>query len=484
VRFHPDRSVSFEDDQPLDDVEALDVVTAQRRTSQSRSSGLSSPTIDPAFSPPRSRSRSPGHGRIHFDEDTVTIETITEAAARLRTSEQQDARSSSNNAGAAAGCQHNLDHHAQEGDSASVVVVGDASRMVHFSAMRDVTVIRNSSDDAASALFQTIAGTATATDGSSGTNNGGDDGGSHHAVRFADDTQDAVTRTTLPTPSSENDMAAAAERLRRLIRRAEEVDHVTLEAAFEHFDQDHSGGITPDDLQRGLRSLGSTFFFTLEECRALLDCLAGRYAHHNRCGQDGDDAEPRVTLLGFYRAMGRRSPPPEFDDDHEGMPDDQAEVSHSSSASPASRALRRSSSSSLRQRSSTALASSSVVHAQDAANRLRRMVLDAEQNEDVSLETFFNLLDVNHTGHISPADFRRGLQELGLRRSAALISDGNAESVDGVEPAFASISEQDCEQLVALFDINHDGLVSLLDFYRFMGQRSPPLSRTASDDER
>jgi len=415
VRFHVDRTVSFQDE--------VDIQAPPEANSRNSRSGLSSPTIDPALSPPQSRSP---RTRIHFANDPA-IETITEVAARLRQEQQHEI---------ADGEQH--------------------GRMVHFSALRDVTVIH--SDDAASELFHAPPRTDQAEpdvvrDSSSPT------------VHFSEDTMAAATQSsTIPSPT-EAEMAMAAERLRRLIRRAEQVDNVTLEAAFEHFNQDHSGAITASDLQRGLLSLGSTFNFSLEECRALMEHLAGEYAHPHF---HSIDEEPRITLLGFYRAMGRRSPPPEAEDEGAVHPselnddDDENEAEFEEQPSP-SHILRRSSSSLRRE-----LASSTVVHAQDAANRLRRMVLDAEQNDDWTLEGIFRLLDVNHTGRISPADFERGLQELGRCLGA---------------DAFASISEADCEQLVALFDTNRDGRVSLLDFYRFMGQRSPPLSRTASDDE-
>ena len=88
-----------------------------------------------------------------------------------------------------------------------------------------------------------------------------------------------------------------------------------------------------------------------------------------------------------------------------------------------------------------------MVHVKDAANRHCRMFLDAEQHDDWTLEGVFRLLDVNQTGQISPADFAQGLQELGRCLGA---------------DALASISEADCEQLMAIFDTNHNGRVSLL----------------------
>ena len=42
-------------------------------------------------------------------------------------------------------------------------------------------------------------------------------------------------------------------------------------------------------------------------------------------------------------------------------------------------------------------------------------------------------------------------------------------------PSSDVVSAASCEELVAMFDANGDGRVSLLDFYRFMGRNSPPL---------
>jgi len=71
-----------------------------------------------------------------------------------------------------------------------------------------------------------------------------------------------------------------------------------------------------------------------------------------------------------------------------------------------------------------------------------------------------------------------GLRRLGRRRSEP--GDGNilAEYLSCSTP-FSSIDSENCEELVTIFDTNGDGLVSLLDFYRFMGRRSPPPSVVA-----
>jgi len=47
---------------------------------------------------------------------------------------------------------------------------------------------------------------------------------------------------------------------------------------------------------------------------------------------------------------------------------------------------------------------------------------------------------------------------------------------------FAAMNDEDCEELVSLFDVNRDGHVSLLDFYRFMGKHSPPLKPSEAGD--
>jgi len=371
VRFTLDRSVSWEDEQ------------LQHGGSRASRSGLSSPSIEPALSPPRSRSRSPL--QIHFN-DSAIVETITEAAARLRI--------------------HNNNNNNNEHRS--------TPRVVHFSAMKDATVVprdeeapnnhrRNSSESNIIDLDY-------------------DDTTAPHSRSLAAKIRFRPISSSGPTHSHDPaEINAVADRFRRLIRRAEQVDNITLEAAFEHFDQDHSGTITPLDLQLGLQNLGDTFHFTLEECSALLACLSGK--------------STGINLLGFYRAMGRRSPPPERID----------KAQHQENNDIAN-----------------LLASSPVVHAQDAANRLRNIVLEAERNDGTPLESSFRLFDPTGSGHISAVDFRLGLQELGTSDRELL-------------------SMEDCEELVALFDTNNDGRVSLLEFYRFMGRRSPPPSRT--DDE-
>ena len=123
-----------------------------------------------------------------------------------------------------------------------------------------------------------------------------------------------------------------------------------------------------------------------------------------------------------------------------------------------------------RRRHVETLTQSSVVHAHQAADRLREIVLRAEREEGRPLERSFRILDPDGNGYADAADFRRGLRRLGRRDVEA--HDGDANIADG--GAFASIDYEDCEELVALFDTNNDGLVSLLDFYRFLGRHSPP----------
>merc|ERR1711933_556831 len=106
----------------------------------------------------------------------------------------------------------------------------------------------------------------------------------------------------------------------------------------------------------------------------------------------------------------------------------------------------------------------------DAATRLREIVLSAERNQNTPLESSFSLLDPSATGLIPANYFRIGLQRLGTENSS------------GSKSSFVTINDEDCEELVALFDTNHDGLVSLLEFYRFMGRRSPPPSVVPSEE--
>ncbi|GMI06436.1 hypothetical protein TrRE_jg3431, partial [Triparma retinervis] len=102
------------------------------------------------------------------------------------------------------------------------------------------------------------------------------------------------------------------------------------------------------------------------------------------------------------------------------------------------------------------LASSPVIRSEDAAARLRALVLRAEQENGTPLESSFQMFDRNGEGYVTEGEFKRALK---------VMQNGS----------FASLDDECCEELAALFDVNQDGQVSLLDFYRFMGRSSPPL---------
>lgn len=333
VRFTSDRSVSWEDDQLVGFGGGGSGGGGGSRASRS---GLSSPSIEPALSPPRSRSRSPLH--IHFND--LAIETITEAAAQLRDAER-----------------------------------AGHPRVVHFSAMKNVTVIHT--EDAAADLFTPPVGLEISN-------------------------SNATSRTTPPSSTTNK------------------------KSRFRH--------ITAPPITTNIQSgTGS--------------------AHTSNTNQSGTADHPHETTV--MSAVGRRSPPPEI---YTGMDDD--DETNDGAASDVV----------------TMSASSPVVHAHAAATRLRDIVLEAEQqNNRMPIESVFRIFDHSGTGYISAIDFRMGLQELGGR-----YKDGQQQTED----AFDLINDEDCEELVALFDTNNDGLVSLLEFYRFMGRRSPPpLSPTNSSDD-
>lgn len=105
--------------------------------------------------------------------------------------------------------------------------------------------------------------------------------------------------------------------------------------------------------------------------------------------------------------------------------------------------------------------------AEVTASRLREIVLSAERNNDRSLESSFRLLDPNASGYITADAFRHGLSRLGATLNENTNEDEKMDIDDG-------ISESDCEELVNLFHSSKEGSVSLLDFYRFMGRKSPP----------
>eukprot|EP00591_Stephanopyxis_turris_P018230 CAMPEP_0195535420 /NCGR_PEP_ID=MMETSP0794_2-20130614/44225_1 /TAXON_ID=515487 /ORGANISM="Stephanopyxis turris, Strain CCMP 815" /LENGTH=211 /DNA_ID=CAMNT_0040668551 /DNA_START=41 /DNA_END=673 /DNA_ORIENTATION=+ len=152
VRFTMDRSVSWDDrlfsayeqNNPNNTGNAPSNPTSSRNSRIP--SGLSSPSITPALSPPLSRSRTPP--QIHFSETNSTIHTITEAAARLLLQEgggnqQNEGTTTTEDLGT------NTEQHAQARAS---------PRIVHFSAMRDITVVdTDAAPSAASSISNTRA---------------------------------------------------------------------------------------------------------------------------------------------------------------------------------------------------------------------------------------------------------------------------------------------------------------------------------------
>lgn len=377
-------------------------------SSSSHRSGLSSPSIEPALSPPASRRGSERGQHIQFDLDNNTMNTITEAAARL-TRLTTPAITPTTNASTAA--------------SASTTHVVErrpsGSKVVHFSAM----LKRNSGASGTDAPPR-----VSTTDDDDDDRDPVSPPSSSSAVHFNVPPEDEDD-VPLNTPTTTAEAERVADRLRRLIRRAESAGDVTLESAFAHFDSRNTGAIDPRGLREGLLRLN--FDFSERESASLLKCLGG------------DETSGTISLLRFYRAMGRRSPPPQTPNDDDG------------SASRASRG------------DAAALGHSAAARAHDAATRLRGLL----SANDGSLEDTFRALDPAGTGHISAADFRTG-----LRRWGTTFEDGarrlNEEEEDSL-----------CQELVALFDTNQDGLVSLLDFYRFMGRKSPPPSRTSGGED-
>ena len=471
-------------------------------------------------SPPMSRSRSPTG--IQFNS---VIETITEAAARLRNEHQEMERRG----------------------------VGSSHRLVHFSAMRDVAVVEtdvaaaesinsdgadprrrgraHSAGNSHAPRFHLLNSARNSDYAESSVSSGrgvcfageGNGGGNHSIPSSVSSASSSlVTPLLLSTENQASEEAGrrsfhdinrraetqrAADQLRRIIRRAKEAGDVTLEGAFAHFDQNHTGNITAANLRAGLMGLGESFAaFSLEDCEALIECLLAPAATNAVRGLGGEttDAAAAINLLGFYRAMGRRSPPllPISDDERstpasiDGSPlegsDSDEEDRHlieargreGADAGPPS-ALYAHLSRQRRYRSGGGfpagggdLARSPVVHAHEAASRLREIVLSAEREDGIPLESSFRILDPSGTGYITARDFHMGLRRLGRRRSEP--GDGNilAEYLSCSTP-FSSIDSENCEELVTIFDTNGDGLVSLLDFYRFMGRRSPPPSVVA-----
>mmetsp|Transcript_13557 Transcript_13557/g.30059 ORF Transcript_13557/g.30059 Transcript_13557/m.30059 type:complete len:610 (+) Transcript_13557:1-1830(+) len=502
-----DRGVSWEDDNDS----SATPPTANAGSRGSRS-GLSSPAIEPSLSPVSASSRSRRSGSIQFNNEISVIETITEAADRLRRGQHAQPGDVLGAADRQVESEDPEGPHSPPGtDIPSPSAGGEeatadrplyhrtsSGRVVHFSAMRDVAVVDTehaaagslhsggivATEQAAAAAQHHRTGTSSA--GSSvvhfsdeiggGSDNGGEDPNgtviSHHLP--ADGLPGHTT-----VFQSESELERAADRLRRLILRAESVGNTTLEEAFGHFDPTNSGTITPTDLRNGLARLGESFAsYSVEDCAALME-------YWSRASTGGSAlngaSEPRMTLLGFFRAMGRHSPPPmlsdtdgERDTDENDNNDDDDDVgtpfpSTGQSTHTAPRTPRR--------RHISDLAESPVVHAHDAADRLRDIVLRAEREEGRPVEQSFRMLDPDGNGHIDAEDFRRGLRTLGRGRNDAQATREGSIAYGG---AFSSIDDEDCEELVALFDANNDGLVSLLDFYRFIGRHSPPPETAAT----
>ena len=492
-----DRGVSWEDEN--------DGATTPPAATRS---GLSSPAIEPSLSPLSASSRSRRSGSIQFVE---TTELITEAADRLR---QQDRSAEGNvSSGGARTAEYMNDPegpHSPPGSDAPgspsdeqrpVYHRTPSGRVVHFSALRDVAVVETDHAAAGSVhgggivASEQIAAAAAAA---------GDDNraGSASAVHFADDigatdNSSDIHEHHLPAEGlgilpghtatssfhSESELERASHGLRRLIRRAEAVGSMTLEEVFGQLDQDNSGTISAADLRSALGVLGESFAsYSEEDCAALIEYWSrsstGSSGTHSTNSNEGEIG-PTMSLLGFFRAMGRSSPPPPSNSDAEvtgngGGDDDGDDDDDDDYANVEPSSLRRIGGASNipppRRRHVETLTQSSVVHAHQAADRLREIVLRAEREEGRPLERSFRILDPEGNGYVDAADFRRGLRRLG--RGEVEVHDGDANIADGGE--FASIDYEDCEELVALFDTNNDGLVSLLDFYRFLGRHSPP----------
>lgn len=541
VTFHPDedvpssagprvsftlgRAVSWEDD--LRGSAALANGTAGSSSRASVRSGLSSPSIEPALSP-LNRSRSPV--QIQFSS---AIETITEAAARLRSEQIDDTNDDDNGgSGVLVGMETSgpISEAAEGGaaTSGSGTPIRSSTRVVHFSALRDVAVVdtdaaaaasinsatigtNNSSARASPRLRQreadrsmqgesspTLVHIQPSVSGSDGVNivQFDDDMGLEReqetAVVGGADNIDLPSESTSPPLAigttttrtySESEMECAAEQLRRAVRRAEHTENGTLESAFAHFDWSHNGRMTPMDLQLGLSRLGESFAcFSFEECSALLEYLSR---------SSGQSTSSGVSLLEFYREMTQRSPPLI-------MGDRTSELLASSERSASfSAAIVRSGESevinspvgprvhrpiAIRSDIRTSgLASSPTLHGDASESRLRAIVLSAEAEDGMPLESTFELLDPSTSGHITATNFVLGLRRLGRRRTELSISDEQKnEALDTENNEFFSlISDDDCEQLVALFGTD-DGLVSLSEFYRFIGRRKPPRKNVES----
>lgn len=448
-------------------------------------SGLSSPAIEPSLSPLSASSRSRRSGSIQFNE---TTELITEAADRLRLQDRGGEGNATRSGARTAETNDPEGPHSPPGSDAPGTPPDEqrptyhrtpSGRVVHFSALRDVAVVETDHAAAGSVHSGGIVASEQIAAAANAASSDDNHTGSTSAVHFADGIIDATDNnalhehhlpaeglgilpghTTTSSFHSESELERASHGLRRLIRRVEAVD-MSLEEVFSQLDVDHSGSISATDLQKALGLLGHSY--SEEDCAALIEYWSrssiGSSGTHGT-NSNGEHEGPTMSLLGFFRAMGRSSPPPPSNSNDGGGGDADQDVDESNNGqSPPPR---------------MDLTQSSVVHAHQAADRLREIVLRAEREEGRRLEQSFRILDPGGNGYVDAADFRRGLRRLGRGDIGADASDADADVNAAAGGAFATIDDEDCEELVALFDANGDGLVSLLDFYRFLGRHSPP----------
>ena len=376
-----DRGVSWEDEN-----DGMATPPATR-------SGLSSPAIEPSLSPLSASSRSRRSGSIQFNE---TTELITEAADRLR---RQDRGGEGNGTSGGARTAETNDpegpHSPPGSDAPGTPSDGErltyhrtsSGRVVHFSALRDVAVVET---DHAAAGSVHSGGIVASEQIAAATNAASDDNhtGSTSAVHFADDI-DATDNnalihehhlpaeglgilpghTTTSSFHSESELERASHGLRRLIRRIEAVD-MSLEEVFSQLDVDHSGSISATDLQKALGLLGP---YSEEDCAALIEYWSrssiGSSGTHGTNSNEEHEG-PTMSLLGFFRAMGRSSPPPPSNSNDEGGGDADEDVNESNNDQSPPRRMD--------------LTQSSVVHAHQAADRLREIVLRAERGRQTS----------------------------------------------------------------------------------------------------
>merc|ERR1711988_175305 len=113
--------------------------------------------------------------------------------------------------------------------------------------------------------------------------------------------------------SSRDDADDAFEKIRRLVRRAED-DGISMRECFEHFDTDRSGDIEEDELQRGLRKL--KIDLTRHETKMVMDKFPGRRSGHVRYGDFVDAMLGRGVRSSRDRDRDRDDPR-RYDDDED-----------------------------------------------------------------------------------------------------------------------------------------------------------------------